>query len=143
MELSGPRNWQCPACQSILCVPAASPDTRLDVCALCGNAKLYRKKDFPHWLGMLVLVAACAAFLVTNYLYQQWLAWAILLGSAILDCLLYLAVGDVIVCYRCGAHHRGFKPNPAHGPFELSVGERYRQEQMRRAQMQADRNTHV
>jgi hypothetical protein len=90
---------------------------------------------------MLLLVAACVAFLVTNYLYQQWLAWGILLGSALIDGLLYLAVGVVVVCYRCGAHHRGFAPRPQHGPFELSIGERYRQERLRREQMQAERNT--
>jgi hypothetical protein len=111
----------------------------LNACALCGEAELYRKKDFPHWLGMLLLVIACLAFLVTNYLYQQWLAWAILLASAVVDGLLYLAVRDVVVCYRCGTQHRGFAPNPAHGSFELSIGERYRQEQLRREQLQAIR----
>jgi hypothetical protein len=120
-----------------------SASRELKACAVCGTAELYRKKDFPHWLGLLLLAAACLAFLVTNYLYQQWLAWAILLGSALVDGVLYLAVGDVVVCYRCGAHHRGFAANPAHGPFELSIGERYRQEQLRRAQVQADRNPHV
>lgn len=143
LALAGSRDWQCPACDSILQLPAPSPDRGLHACAVCGNLELYRKKDFPHWLGMLLLFLACVAFLVTNYLYQQWLAWAILLGSAVLDCLLYLAVGDVVVCYRCGAHHRGFAANPAHHPFELSVGERYRQEQLRRAQMQIDRNFRV
>jgi hypothetical protein len=124
-------------------LPPASPDRGLHTCAVCGNAELYRKKHFPHWLGMLLLVVACLAFLVTNYLYQQWLAWAILLGSALVDGVLYLAVRDVLVCYRCGAEHRGFVAKPARGPYELSIGERYRQEQLRRAQMQADRNSHV
>jgi hypothetical protein len=105
----------------------------------CGSAELYRKKDFPHWLGMLLLIAACLAFVVANYLYQQWLAWGILLGSALIDCLLYLAVGDVVVCYRCDAHHRGFAPNPNQHPFELSIGERYRQERLRRERLQAER----
>jgi hypothetical protein len=135
MELGASREWQCPACDSITRLPAVPPDRGLTACALCANAELYRKKDFPHWLGMLLLVIACLAFLVTNYLYQQWLAWAILLGSALLDGVLYLAVGDVVVCYGCGAHHRGFAAKPAHGPFELSIGERYRQAQLRRAQL--------
>ena len=89
---------------------------------------------------MLLLVTACIGFLIANYLYQQWLAWGILLGSALIDALLYLAVSDVVVCYRCDAHHAGFAPNPAHRPFELSVGERYRQEKLRREQMQAEKH---
>jgi hypothetical protein len=98
-------------------------------------------KDFPHWLGMLLLAGACVAFLITNYLYRQWLAWGILLGSALIDGLLYLAVGDVIVCYRCGAQHRRLVPNPQCGPYELSIGERYRQERLRREQVQAERTS--
>ena len=53
-------------------------------------------------------------------------------GTAVFDGLLYLLVGDVTVCYRCGAHYRGFPPHPAHQPFDLGVGERYRQERIRR-----------
>jgi hypothetical protein len=120
-------------------VDAAPVDKPLSHCALCGNNELYRKKDFPHWLGMLLLSVACLAFLITNYLYQQWWAWGILLGSALVDALLYLAVGDVVVCYRCGAQHRGFAPSPAYLPYEISIGERYRQEEIRRQQMLAEK----
>ena len=137
-SFDGPIDWECPHCDHRLTL-APQTDGLLPNCTVCGNLELYRKKDFPHWLGMLLLVFACLAFLVTNYLYQQWLAWGILLGSALIDCLLYLAMGDVIVCYRCDAHHRGFSPNPAHGPYQLSSGERYRQERLRREQVQAER----
>jgi hypothetical protein len=47
-------------------------------------------------------------------------------------------VGDVSVCYRCGAEYRGFPVNPEHKPFELSVGERYRQEKIRREQLRTE-----
>jgi hypothetical protein len=114
-------------------------DGALSACAVCGGDQLYRKKDFPHWLGMMLLVVACLGFLIANYLYQQWLAWGILIGSALIDCMLYLAVGDAVVCYRCAAHHRRFPVNPGHKPFELSIGERYRQEKLRREQMQSER----
>jgi hypothetical protein len=114
--------------------PEAGP-AKLSACAICGNTELYRKKDFPHWLGMLLLVGACAAFLVTNYLYHQWWAWAILLGSAAIDGILYLMVGDVVVCYRCNAHHRGLPATAVYHPFELEIGERYRQERLRRELM--------
>lgn len=111
---------------------------KLSACAVCGNAELYRKKDFPHWLGLLLLAAACAAFLVTNYLYHQWWAWAILLGSAALDGLLYALVGDVVVCYRCGTQHRGYPKAAGPLPFELEIAERYRQERIRRELLKQD-----
>jgi len=134
-------DWQCPACEHRFRLAGAPADQSLRTCAVCGNADLYRKKDFPHWLGMLLLAAACLAFLITNYFYQPWLAWGILLGSALIDGLLYLAVGDVVVCYRCGAEHRGAMPSTQYRPFELSVGERYRQEQLRREQLRAGKNS--
>jgi hypothetical protein len=96
---------------------------------------LYRKKDFPHWLGLTLLAAACTAFVVLNGVYHQWWGWAVLLGSAAFDGLLYWWVRDVVVCYRCEAHYRGFPPNPEHKPFDQLIGERYRQEKIRRQQL--------
>ena len=107
---------------------------------VCGNVELYKKKDFPHWLGMTILVVACLASVWTYFWYEKWLTWAILIGSALIDGALYLAVGDAVVCYRCGAHYKGFTPTDEHRPFELTVGERYRQEQIRaETRQRADR----
>jgi hypothetical protein len=44
-------------------------------------------------------------------------------------------VGDALVCYRCNAHYRGLAASPEHRPFELVIGERYRQERIRREQL--------
>ncbi len=64
-------------------------------------------------VGMALLIAlgfACGSFFVLAVVFFQYnLAWAILLGSAAIDGLLYLFVGDVIICYRCGARHVGPK----------------------------------
>jgi hypothetical protein len=109
----------------------------LNACLICGNGELYKKKGFPHWLGLSILAAACVSFLVLNGIYQQWWAWAILLGSAVFDGLLYWCVPDVVVCYRCGAHYSGLTPLEEHKPFELEIHERYRQERLRREQLQA------
>jgi hypothetical protein len=111
----------------------------LTSCAVCGNAELYKKKDFPHWLGMSILTVACIAFLVINAYRYPWVAWTILLGSAAFDGLLYLWVGDVTVCYQCGAHFRGFPAGAEPKPYDLGIAERYRQERIRREQMQAER----
>ena len=137
VELTGPAEWRCPRCDHILKLPAADP--ALPACVVCGNRELYKKKDFPHALGMAILVGACLASTVTYFLYDKWLTWAILIGTAVFDGALYLLVGDAVVCYRCDAHYRGLPATAAHQPFELTVHERYRQERIRREQLQPPR----
>lgn len=134
-RIDGPERsqWQCPHCDHLLHLPAV--DAALPCCPICGNHELYKKKDFPHGLGMGLLVLACLAATVTYWFYDLWMTWAILIGSAAFDCLLYLWVKDVIVCYRCQAHFRGVAANADHQPFELTTHERYRQERLRRAQL--------
>ena len=137
LELPGPREWQCPACDHLLRLRAANDDEAGQVCVCCGNQELYRKKDFPHWLGMTILVVACAASFVTYWLRRQWMTWSILLGSALIDGCLYMSVSDVTVCYRCGCQQRGVQGT--HPPFELTIAERYRQERIRREQLQMNK----
>jgi hypothetical protein len=116
---SGP--WLCVACGHKEELHAAEPDGKLVRCALCGNGDLYRRKDFPQWIGLSILA----------------IAWAVLLGSAAIDGLLYYGlVGDVVVCYRCGCEHRGV-PSGSFDPHELAIAERYRQERIRKEQLQA------
>jgi hypothetical protein len=110
---------------------------RLHACAVCGNPEMYKKKDFPHALGLLILAGACLASLVPYSFYMIWLVWAILLGSLAFDFLLYRLVGDVVVCYRCQAHYRGLSSYERYPAYELGIAERYRQERIRREQLQA------
>jgi len=130
-----PAEWACPKCGQTLPMRPENAEPVLTACAVCGNAALYRKKDFPHALGLGLLTAACLASTITYFYYQQWWTWGILIGSALFDCVLYLLVRDVTVCYRCDAHYRAAPPGPEHKPFELTVYERYRQEQIRRKQL--------
>jgi hypothetical protein len=136
LPLPAPAEWVCPDCGQHLPLAAPDPGPGLERCAVCGNHELYKKKDFPHGLGMTILVAACLASTVAYYLYNAWWTWAILIGSAAFDGLLYLWVKDAIVCYRCDAHFRRVPPAPRFQPFELGVHERYRQERLRREQLQ-------
>lgn len=133
VEVHQPQDWQCAGCDHRLHLERG--DAALSRCAVCGNPELYKKKDFPHWLGMSILVGACVLSVITYWLYEPMWTWVILIGSAMFDGLLYLWVGDVIVCYRCNAHHRGFVATAAHEPFEITIGERYRQERLRREEL--------
>jgi uncharacterized protein (DUF983 family) len=130
-------DWQCAACDHRLHLNAAEPT--LPTCVVCGNHELYKKKDFPQWLGMTILVVAVILSTVTYYSYQKWWSWSFLIGSAIIDGVMYLMVGDVLVCYRCESHYRGFTTTDAHHPFEITIGERYRQERIRKEQMKANK----
>jgi len=131
--------WRCPACGHRLTIDPGTEATGLAECALCRCSELYQKKDFPHGLGMAILTVACLVSFITYGLYEKWLTWAILIGTALFDGLLYLWVGDAIVCYRCHAHYRGAMPGAAIGPFDLGLAERFRQERIRRDQLEAAR----
>ena len=129
----GAASWQCPACDHLVAVASPTPDPALPACAACGCTDLYRKKDFPQTLGMTILLAALAGSTISWLYYDWWLTWAILIGSAAFDGILYLLVKDVVVCYRCDGEHRGVLVDPErHTPFELTTYERYRQEKLRK-----------
>lgn len=87
---------------------------------------------------MSLLTVACALFFVFAIRFHYAIAWTILLGSAALDGLIYLIVGDVVVCYRCGAQHRGV-PSRSFDPFDLGTAEKYRQERIRREKLHASK----
>lgn len=131
--LDRPSLWHCPHCDHHLDFEAGK--NPLEFCQVCGNRELYKKKDFPHWLGMTILVTACLTSVFTYGYYEKWLTWVILIGSAAIDGIMYLMVGDAIVCYRCNAHYRGFRAEASHPPHEITIAERYRQERIRREQM--------
>jgi hypothetical protein len=130
-------DWQCAGCDHRMHLEAAG--TALPRCIVCGNGELYKKKDFPHWLGMSILVGAFVLSVITYWLYEPVWTWVILISSALFDGLLYLSVGDVLVCYRCNAHYRGLQASDLHQPFEITIGERYRQERLRRQQLKETR----
>lgn len=139
VNVPGPAEWQCPECDHLLRLPTAASVDGQNACGVCGGTELYKKKDFPHWLGLSILAVASVSFLGFQLAYHPWLAWAILIGSAVLDGGLYLWVGDAVVCYRCGASVHGLSGPAPQPPFELGVAERYRQERLRRERLQQEK----
>jgi len=87
-------------------------------CLACGHPELYTQRDFPRGLGIAIVVLAAILAPFTWY--------ASLLVAAILDAVLYLRAQTVVVCYACGARHRGFGPEPRHPRYDLGIAERLR-----------------
>jgi hypothetical protein len=59
------------------------------------------------------------------------LTFAILFATALVDLVLYIVVGDALLCYRCGAQYRNVEQMEEHSGFNLETHERYRQQAAR------------
>ena len=108
----------CPGCgQAAQDVPRHPAADRgfLSRCARCGLDRLYVQKDFNKKAGLWVFVVAAVLSVPT---------WGLsLLAATLIDLVLYYSLGDATLCYGCGAVHRGFPRNPAHGTFDIHVQE--------------------
>lgn len=145
--------FSCPKCNSPLHVPAidATPMLRcthcdwsdevdlkafsgpkLNHCPICRTEEMYVQKDFPERIGMAILVIALVLATIC-WSYYWWVGtFAVLLGSFLLDAMLFFTRPNVSICYRCLGQFRQVAPNPAHQAFDLGVGEKYRQERLRK-----------
>lgn len=85
-------------------------------CRVCGHPELYTRKDFPRAVGFGIVGVAAVLAPFTHYLS--------LAGAALLDAVLYWTVPEVVVCYVCGARHRGFPKDPRHPRFDREIDER-------------------
>ncbi len=125
----------CPECHTerALKGSAAIDAEGLKECMACGTSDLYLQKDFPQGLGLIIVIVGFAISTVFWYYRMPLWAYAVLLSSALLDLVFYYQVPDVTICYRCLAQHRGKGARPAdrYRGFDLAIGERYRQEQLR------------
>lgn len=108
----------CPGCgrgHRLLLEPSVLESRRVEGCLLCGLDRLYVQKDFNRKIGLAVFAVAALLSVPT---------WGLsLLAATLIDLALYHVLGDVTVCYGCGAQHRGFVRNPAHAAYDLHVAE--------------------
>lgn len=127
---------RCPHCGHAIGVPAdAVGENAIHRCVACPSVELFVRKDFPQAIGLTIVVIGFALSCITWYYYYPIATFAILFGTAAIDLLLYTLVGDSLVCYRCGAEYRGAAAMDVHGPFDLEVHERYRQQAARLAEV--------
>jgi hypothetical protein len=154
MELT----FSCPRCQAILRVAAVEAATEtecrqcgssfalhpeaigpsgLEACPACMTTDLYVQKDFPQGLGLFIIFVGFAISTVFWYYEMPIPAYLVLVASMLLDYVMYHTVPDVTICYRCLSQLRG-PGSHADGrfkPFDLAIGERYRQERLRVQQL--------
>lgn len=101
-----------------LCFERLGPAGGLSGCLACGHPELYTQRDFPRRVGITLVAVAAVLAPSTHYLS--------LLAAAVIDALLYRFARTVVVCYVCGARHRGFAPEPRHPRHDLGIAERLR-----------------
>jgi hypothetical protein len=120
-------NWSdreiliCSACGGSLPVPAgarAAGDGTLRRCPVCAGEEFYVQRDFNRRVGLALVVLGALLAWPTRGLS--------LLVMVVLDLILYAAVPEITICYRCEAIFRGLKRNPAHEGFSLATEEKYR-----------------
>jgi hypothetical protein len=106
---------------------------QLLACPWCATTDLYIQKDFPQGLGLFIVIVGFVISTVFWYFEMPIVTYLVLLASALLDMVLYYRVPDVTICYRCLSQVRGPGSNPGarFRPFDLAIGERYRQERIR------------
>lgn len=155
--------YECPKCEAIGRVPSvedeyvvscpscasarelhrgAAADGALAACPWCATEDLYVQKDFPHGLGLGIVIAGFLVSTVFWWYLRPIPAFAVLLATAALDLALYYLVPDVTICYRCLSQFRGPGSNPEarFAPFDLAIGERYRQERLRIEEIRASQS---
>jgi hypothetical protein len=96
----------------------------VDQCVVCSGRELFIKKDFPQFVGLIVVIAAGIAGLIA-FRRDVLLAWAILASAVVIDLVLYAIVRKLTVCYACRAEYRGGTLNPSHEEFDLATSEKY------------------
>jgi DNA-directed RNA polymerase subunit RPC12/RpoP len=125
----------CPHCGLEITPPAGAwEEGRLTRCLTCPSTDLFVRKDFPQRLGVTIVVMGFALSCLTWFFYWTTLTFAVLFATALADFVLYLVVGDSLVCYRCGAEYRQLPEPQGHRAFDLATHERYRQQAARLVQ---------
>lgn len=126
---------ECPHCHLQTAQPAdAWQEGNPRRCLVCPSSDLFVRKAFPQRLGLAIVVLGFAVSCVTWFFYWTTLTFAVLFATALADFILYLTVGDALVCYRCHAEYRQLHAEARHEAFNLETHERYRQQAARLAQ---------
>lgn len=127
----------CTGCGAEITPPADAWEGReLRRCLVCPSTDLFARKAFPQRLGVAIVVLGFVASCIAWNYYRVELTFGILFATAFVDVLLYVLVGNLLMCYRCQAQYRGIEGLERHGGFELETHERHRQQKARLAELE-------
>ena len=129
VEASG-RGLGCPHCQAQWAFSNDSPE-RVTRCLLCPSTELFVRKDFSQPLGIAIVVIGFVASSIFWYWRMPLWTYAVLFGTALIDVILYLTMGDLLECYRCRAQYRNVQGLGDHPSFNLETHEKHRQQRIR------------
>jgi len=140
--------YACPACHQTVRSRFSAESTRLECsrcgqsieipgnavknqgiarCLVCPSTELFVRKDFPQRLGVGLVILGFVASCIAWAYYQVLLTFAILFVTALVDLVLYVSMGQSLMCYRCSAQYRDIPEMDSHGAFDLATHERHRQ----------------
>jgi len=118
----------CPHCQSKIAIDThAIEGNRVQHCLVCPSTDLFVRKDFPQRLGVGLVIIGIVGSSIAWYDSNVLWTFGILFATALIDVLLYLIVGDALMCYRCQSQYRGVEEMDTYEPFDLETHEKYRQ----------------
>ena len=130
------KSLACPACRHEITLPeGAVSGERVRRCLVCPSHDLYMRKDFPQRLGVLLVGIGIVGSSIAWYNANLPWTFGILFATALADLLLFMFVGNALMCYRCGAQYRGVAEMETHGQFNLETHEKYRQIAARTSQI--------
>lgn len=96
-------------------------------CPVCGCRELFVRKDFPQVTGFAIIVlAGIISMVLVGFRLVIW-AVGILAAVAVIDAAVYFFTGRCLVCYRCRSEFRNLPIRKDHAPWQLSIGEKYRE----------------
>ena len=131
-ELIPGEELRCPQCsQQMAPIVPDWQDGQLNCCLVCPSDQMFIRKDFPQRLGVTIVCLGFLASSIAWFYHQVLLSFGILFGTAAIDVILYIVMGNLLECYRCHAQYRGLGDIASHGSFNLEVHERFRQEAAR------------
>jgi hypothetical protein len=133
---SGTAAISCSHCQQTWPTAGAVRDDELLRCLVCPSTELFVRKDFSQSLGIAIVVAGILASSVFWAWHKPYWTYAVLFATALIDVVLYFAVGNLLQCYRCQAQYRGIPGLENHAGFNLETHEKHRQQKIRLAEQQ-------
>lgn len=126
----------CSGCQKSWPTAGAVQGDKLHRCLVCPSTELFIRKDFSQSLGIGIVVAGIILSSIFWGYHMPYWTYAVLFATALIDVVLYFAVGNLLQCYRCQAQYRGVPGLENHSGFDLETHEKHRQQKIRLAEAQ-------